>query len=332
MDRNFARLVDLLALLPRKGSLDTTQLRQRLAARGHDVTARTVQRDLEGLAQVYPIECDACVRPYAWHWRATAPGLSVPGMDWPEAVSFHLLHTYLEGMLPGSVTEALQPYLQEARRLLAQRFHDLPLRHWPQRVRLLPPGPPLILPRVSRAVHEAVTEAVLLGRQLRLSYRAFDREKARSYVVSPLGLVQVVQGLYVPVRFEGHDDVRTLRLHRVQRAELLPGPSGIERFDLQAWIDAGALGFGGSERIRLVARFFDNAGELVREAALSLDQVIEPDGEGRHRVEATVVLTAQLKRWLLGLGARVEVLEPPTLRRDMAQSLQAAVARYTPLE
>ena len=198
MDRNFKRLLDL-TLLPRNGKLSKSQLRERLVARGHEVTARAVQRDLEGLAQAFPIECDARSRPYGWGWREGTPRLSLPGMDWAEAVSFQMLGTYLEGVLPPSVMATLQPYVDEARRKLAQHFQDLPLRRWPDRVRIIAPGPSLVAPKVSKAVHAAVTEAVLLGRQLRITYRGFDKQAAKSYTVPPLGLVQFGQRFYLPV-------------------------------------------------------------------------------------------------------------------------------------
>lgn len=328
MDRNFNRLLELLTLLPREGRMSTPDLHRRLIARGFDVTPRTLQRDLEELAKVYPIECDTRSRPYGWRWRSSAQRLSLPGMDWAEAVSFQMLATYLEGVLPASVMAALRPYVDEARRKLAQHFQDLPLRRWPDRVRIVPQGPSIVPPRISKAVHAAVTEAVLLGRKLRISYRSFDSQAAKAYTVSPLGLVQFGHGFYMPVRFEEHEDVRTLKLHRMQRAELLDAPSGIEDFDLAGWIEAGALGFGGSERIRLVARFFDGAGEWVQEAPLSEDQQVVAEGGGVHRITAHTVLTVQLRRWLLGLGPRVEVVEPAHLREDIAQELRTAASRY----
>lgn len=328
MDRNFPRLLDLLVLLPRTGRLSTSQLRERLIARGHQVTARTVQRDLEELAQAYPIERDARSRPYGWGWREGAPRLSLPSMDWAEAVSFQMLATYLEGVLPDSVMGTLRPYVDEARDRLTRHFHDLPLRRWPQRVRILPPGPWMVAPQVPRAVHAAVTEAVLLGRQLRVSYRGVDKAQARSYLVSPLGLVQFGHAFYVPVRFEGHDDVRTLKLHRIKQAQMLDTGARNDDFDLQAWIDSGAMGFGGNEPIRLVARLFGPAGEWLQEAPLSPDQQVVSDGHGCYRLTASVLSTVQLRRWLLGLGARVEVLEPTSLRDEIAQEVRQMAARY----
>lgn len=330
MDKNFSRLLDTLAILQRSSRLSTPEIQTRLAARGHQVTPRTVQRDLEALSAVYPLECDQRTRPFAWSWRKSAERISLPGMDWPEAVSFNLLSSYLDGVLPGSVKDSIQPYVEEARQKLTQHFDKLPLRRWPERVRVVWHGQQLLAPQVSRSVHLAVTEAVLLGQRLRIHYKAFVQSAAKTYLVSPLGLVQSGAAFYVPVRFDGHHDVRTIALHRIRRAEIVDAPSGIEQFSLDEWLAKGGLGFGGHEEIQLVIRLFDRTVEILTETPLSRDQTIASDNEeGTHLVRATVLDTVQLRRWLLSMGHRVEVVAPASLRAHVTQVLVLAVKRYT---
>lgn len=319
MDRNFVRLLDLLTLVPRRGRLSTTQLHQRLQARGHDVSVRTVQRDLEELTATYPIECDTRSKPFGWTWAAGAPRLSLPSMDWSEAVSFQLLSTYLHGILPDSVMETLRPYVDEAQRKLIQHVPGVPLKRWPERVRIIPPGPGFVAPKVPRALHATVTEAVLLGRKLVIEYRAFERQRAKRYVVSPLGLVQFGVVFYVPATFDGHDDVRTLKLHRMVRAELLDEPSGIDDFDLDTWLQAGGMGFGGQERIRLVLRLFDGMGERLKETPLGPDQVVVEEVPGVHRLEVTVTQTVQLERWLYSMSDCIRVEHPSSIRKRIVE-------------
>lgn len=328
MDRNFNRLLDLLVLVPRQGKLSTTQLHQRLVARGHEVSARTVQRDLEELATVYPILCDDRSKPFGWNWSPHASRLSLPAMDWSEAVSFQLLSTYLQGVLPNSVLDTLAPYIEEAHSKLAQQFPDVPLKKWPQRVRIIPPGPTFLVPKVSTAIHAAVTEAVLLGRQIALDYQAFERKQAKRYVVSPLGLVQFGTVFYVPARFDGHDDIRTLKLHRMSKVDMLETESDIHQFDLDEWIESGGMGFGGKEKVRLVLRLFDGMAERMREAPLGRDQVVIEELPGVHRLEVTVIQTAQLERWILSLGSTVQVLEPVRFRSAIKRQLEQAIDRY----
>ena len=328
MDKNFARLLDTLIILQRSQRLSAGEVRERLAARGHQVTARTVQRDLEALSSDFPIDCDTRAKPYGWSWRDDAIRISLPSMDWPEAISFHLIETYLHGVLPAVVKEGIEPYLSEARRKLNQHFEQLPLKRWPQRVRVVHQGSPQRPPKVLRAVHHAFTEAVLLGLRLDIRYQSFESPRPREYDVSPLGLVQHGGVFYIPVRFSGHDEVRTLALHRVSRAILRDEASGIESFDLDAWLATGALGFGGQEWIALSLHLHDGMGERLGESPLSSDQQMQSLGDGQHKLTTTVQDTVQLRCWLLSLGPRVEVLSPATLREVMAQALRRAAARY----
>jgi len=328
MDRNFPRLIDTLAVLHRTQKLTTTQIRDRLAARGHAVTPRTVQRDLEQLANVYPLDCDDRSKPYGWSWRPGGARLSAPGMDWPEAISFYLLSTYLGGVLPGSVNDSIQLYVDEAKRKLKQHFDQLPLRRWPERVRVVQPGPPGLPPVTGRAVHLVLTEAVLLGRKVKLRYHPFDKALAKTYTVAPLGLIQYGAVFYLPVRFDGHADIRIIALHRVVHAELLDVPSDIESFDLSAWIDTGALGFGGTEQIDIVLRFHHGAGARVIESPLAKEQVVTAEPNDCHQVRATLLDTLQLRRWLLSQGRNVTVLAPASLRAWMLAEQTAALASY----
>ena len=328
MDRNFPRLLDTLAVLQRTQKLTTTEIRDRLAARGHNVTPRTVQRDLEQLASAYPLDCDDQSKPYRWSWHPNAARLSAPAMDWPEAISFYLLTTYLGGVLPGSVNDGIQVYVEEAKRKLKQHFDQLPLRRWPERVRIVQPGPPGLPPLTKRAAHLVLTEAVLLGRKVKLRYQSLDKALAKTYTVAPLGLIQYGAVFYLPVRFDGHEDVRMIALHRVMRAELLDEPSGIESFDLSAWIDTGVLGFGGTEKIDMVLRFHHGAGAHLNETPLAEGQAVTAEPNNRHKVSATLINTVQLRRWILSQGRNVTVLAPPTLREWVRAEHAAASASY----
>jgi len=222
----------------------------------------------------------------------------------------------------------VQTHFAEARRKLGQQLDKRPLRLWPQRVRVVGQGAPLLPPKVGRGVHPTVTEAVLRGVSLSIRYRAYGDSAPRKHRVAPLGLVLAGSVGYVPVRFAGHDDVRTLALHRIESAELDDTPSGIESFDLDRWLAEGALGFGGNQRIRLCLRVWEGLGQLLTETPLADDQRVEDAADGSQQISATVLDTAQLRRWLLSLGARVEVLAPPALRAAMADELARSSRRY----
>jgi len=332
VDKNFPRLLDTLQLIPAQGKISTPEIKRRLADRGHNTTARTVQRDLEDLALAFGLDCDIRSKPYGWSWRKAPKRLSLPGMDWPEALSFHLLQRYLHDVIPASVQDALRPYFDQADERLNEHFRDAPLKRWPQRVRVVPAGAPLLSPKISARVHATVTEALLAGFQLRLRYRppqSVPQAPAWEHDVSPLGLVQHGALLYLVVRFYDYDDVRMLALHRVQTATMLDTAVSSARFDLDDWISVGALGYGGRDLIDIALRFRNGAGDHVLESPLDKDQAADSGIDGSLTIRARVIDTERLRRWLLGFGPDVEVLKPIALRQTIAQRLNAAATTYS---
>jgi len=60
-------LVQLIPLSPKYAS--TTTLFEKLIDRGHRIDVRTVQRDLERLAQVFPVICNENTKLFQWSWN-----------------------------------------------------------------------------------------------------------------------------------------------------------------------------------------------------------------------------------------------------------------------
>jgi predicted DNA-binding transcriptional regulator YafY len=50
--------------------------------------------------------------------------------------------------------------------------------------------------------------------------------------------------------------------------------------------------------------------------------------DGRVEVQVTIADSWELRWWLLGRGAQIEVLAPAELRAEMVDSIRAAAQRY----
>jgi hypothetical protein len=77
LDKNFNRLLDTLRIVPVGRKLSTADIHSRLMSMGHDVTVRTVQRDLLALA-------------------------------------FNLLYREFRELMPPPVMDALQPWFDKS--------------------------------------------------------------------------------------------------------------------------------------------------------------------------------------------------------------------------
>ena len=330
LDRNFARLLDTLAVLQRRSALTTQQVCRALEARGHAAGVRTVQRDLEALAITYPLLRDQRVRPYTWMWDKSAPRITIPGVDWPEAIAFHMLAKYLDALLPASVSDSLAPCVQEADRRLAAHFDQLPLRRWPERVRMIAPGQTFLGPTVKKSVHIVFTEAVLLaGRCVRISYRAFDQAQPKPYRVSPWASSSTAARSMHPYASKAttmSERWRSIGCCVQRLATKRRASSASTSMTGSAPVASDSVA---ARPIVLVLRMYDNTAQLLAEAPLSLDQAMEPaTTRDSQVVRASVLDTEQLRRWILGMGSRVEVLEPAALRAQLAGEARKAARRY----
>lgn len=179
----------------------------------------------------------------------------------------------------------------------------------------------------------AVAEAVWNGERLDLAYRRGDRDVSRR--VDPLGLVNKAGTWYVVAAHRGQP--RTYRLDRVRSARRAPGVVDRPRdFDLAEWWRASNVEFDQSLlrtsiRVRLDPTGVSSLHHVVgRPAALpALAGATGPDADGwialDLRVESEEIAAAQL----IGLGTHVEILEPTSLRDQMAATGTTIAARHS---
>ena len=316
----------LLRHIPRAPArMAAGELCRRLAAEGFEVTERTVQRDLQTLSRSFPIASDERAKPFGWSWARGAPALSLPGLTPAEALAFRLVRQFIEPLLPASVVRGLAEHFAMADKTL--RAATGVARTWPAKVRIVHPTQLLRTPVISEKVYADVTEALLRGRQLKASYG--KGEKAKEYDLHPLALVQRGPVTYLVARAYAYEDARLYVLHRFRATEVLDRQAN-SAFDVDAYLESGGLGFGKGDRIRLEALFERSAADYLRESPLSEDQAFADAPDGKVRMTATVRDTKQLRWWLLGFGAGVEVLKPVALRdafRDIAAKQERAYAR-----
>lgn len=333
MDRNFQRLLQTLQLIPTRGKISTSMLQERLGNKGHKVSTRTVQRDLESLMNPFGLACDNRNKPYGWYWAKENKRITVPGMDASQALSLRLLQIYLIDLLPESTVQELRPYFEEADSKLNQHYGNTAVQRWLDKVAIVPAAQPLLAPPVKRAVHDAVTQGLLSERQLNLKYTSPGGKVAKSATVHPLGLVQHGVVHYLVATFSDYVDPRMLPLHRIQSATLLDAPSNTPPgFTLKGYIAQGAFGFGSqsgnAKPIRLVAVFGSQSAAHLLESPLSKDQSVQELADGRLRFTAAVLHTERLIWWLLSFGPFVKVEKPLALRREVASRLREGAAQY----
>ena len=311
------RLLSMLLLLQARGRLTGRELARRL-----EVSPRTVHRDMEALgAAGVPVFALRGARG-GWQldegWRTRVPGLDEAElqallMAQPRVLGNARLARAAERALD-KLMAALPVSLREQASSIQKRLH-VDTTGWSgasEDLSLLP----------------VVQEAVSRDRRLAIRYWPAGG-KAAERIVDPLGLVAKGGTWYLVARTS--DGFRTYRVSRIENARLLD--ETVERpadFDLAAYWKAA------TDELRKGREKFEATLRLEPGAASSFQRwrttstrpaSREPGSEGWVTVQAQFDDEEQACFVILGLGPRVDVIEPASLRLRVAADHAAAIAR-----
>ncbi|WP_120430303.1 helix-turn-helix transcriptional regulator [Acinetobacter baylyi] len=293
--------------------MGTRELQEILEREGIDISLRTIQRDLNQIAQRFPIESNKTV-PQGWRWRADAPLQSLPHMTSSQAVTFMMVEQHLKHLLPPSLIDEMNPWFDLARRSLSTQNN---VRQWINRVRIVPASQPLIPPTVDKNAQQAIYEGLLQDKQIECVYTPRNiQADEKIYILNPLALVQKGAIIYLICTRHDKNEVQTFALHRFKSANVLNSRAMHPvDFDIDEYIDSGALGFRfdyakPTEMIQLKLTMTENTAQSFYETQLTRDQKIIPIDENIVEVSANVPFTSQLVWWLRSFGKKILHIEP----------------------
>ena len=171
-------------------------------------------------------------------------------------------------------------------------------------------------------------EAVWQERKLRFSYQRSDG-KVVERVVDPLGLVVKGRVWYLIAAVE--DGMRTYRVSRVQEAQVTDQPCvRPEGFDLAEHWEASVVRFKADlPRYPATLRTTPDVVSHIRRLRYTqIKNVSEPDADGWVTVLAQFETEDTACEYVLGLGAQIEVIDPPALRQLIIDAAESIVALY----
>lgn len=300
-----------LPYAPRK--ISTSEIQCHLSAAGHEVSLRSVQRDLDSLSGSFPITSDNA-KPAGWCWSKNATAMGVPALDPHSALVLQLARKHLERLLPVATLEHLAPQFRQSAETLEAYGNGL--RKWPSKVRVLPRGAMLATPKINANVQSVIYESLLKDKKVKVRYRP-HLDKIKDYEINPLGLIIRDRVAYLICTMWDYTEPRQLLLHRIVSAEMLDMSSQCpDEFDLDTYILQGEMSFPTGGKIQLSFELNEYAARQLRDCPLSADQRIS-ETEGNNEdviIEATVQDSMELRWWLLSFGDEAKILEPLDLR------------------
>jgi proteasome accessory factor B len=137
------------------------------------------------------------------------------------------------------------------------------------------------------------------------------------------------RALYLIGFDESRGAVRTFKLQRIQELSLAP-----ETFEppdpalVQEGLDRAWGVITDQEEVEVELRFDAAIAALVTETTWHPTERITREVDGSVVWRARVPGTIEIRRWILQWGDQVEVLAPPDLRDEVAETFRKAAARY----
>lgn len=293
------------------------------------VSEKTVRRDLEAFQHAgIPLRQETGAHGQkTWRLRPSdgPPGLS---FAFDEAIALYLGRRFLEPLAGtlfwdaaqrafGKVRSTLSPEALKYLDRFAAMFHHT-----------------LVGASDYSKKTELIDQLVMAAEDRRIThitYQSLRATEPTTYDIYPLGIVHNGRSLYLVGWSPQHDQLRHWKVDRIQAAQLeqlkFEPPPG---FDLREHMSKSFGIFDGDGQVHVKVRFAPPVARYVQEGAWHASQKLTPQRDGSLVAEFDLSSAAEIRRWLLGFGRHAEVLEPETLRHEMAAELHSSLLHYRP--
>ena len=177
-----------------------------------------------------------------------------------------------------------------------------------------------------------------IEQQQALSFTYFNsKREIKQKRMMPWGLMFKGESTYV-LGVETHlkaTKPATYAMHRMSDVRMFPAepdfqakPAEMKLADFCIQNDIGRFKKSDDKMISLVLRLFGDAAANIDSTPISIDQKITIISADERLLEAAVLSGYELEKFIRGLGANAEVIEPLELRHKLAREYQALSFRY----
>lgn len=178
---------------------------------------------------------------------------------------------------------------------------------------------------------ETLTQAWALLRKVALWHRD-NQGLIHEHVFAPYFLepYAVGQSIHVIGWSWPQDDLRTFKVERIERIELLREsytiPGGFDPLEL--FKDAWGIWYTGEPPVEVVLRFMPRVAGRVRETQWHRSEQVEAQPDGSLVWRAKIAEPQEMMPWIRGWGADVEVIGPEGLRAKLVEEARRMAELY----
>jgi proteasome accessory factor B len=277
------------------------------------VSTRTIRRDLQALQEAGFAVYDEGAENETKRWcldrapfKAVQEGLSVA-----DVAALYLSRAVVEGLSGWPLADELRTAFTKIERALN-----------PGMQRFLSSLPDVISTKTGPRARSASTrqidvtkrlfEAVRDRRVVTMRYHSAKSASLKTYTVQPYRLALAEGGLYLVGWVPAYEEFRTFATERIEHLSVSEETFKATR-QLPAKVFASSMGVFSGEPEPIELEFTPAAALFVQSRVWHDSQKVALEPDGRLRLSLSVTNDQALRNWILGFGASVRVLSPPSL-------------------
>ena len=170
-------------------------------------------------------------------------------------------------------------------------------------------------------IFSSIYSAQLERRSVYVKYYSMEKRKTSERVIDPYAL-KFKFGVWYLVGFcHLRNEIRTFRIDRIKELKTLDKNFTIpENFSLDSFLE-GSWGIKKGKRANVKLKFSPEIADFISEIKWHPSQKLKFNEDGSLYANYEVMGLDEIKRWILGFGSDVEVIEPQELREDMVEAV-----------
>ena len=177
---------------------------------------------------------------------------------------------------------------------------------------------------------DKISKAISCHNPLDIVYYVPSRNELTRRRVDPYGLTFRLGAWYLIGKCHLRNETRTFGVDRIRSLRVVDDHFKYPKeFDLEEYLSKGWQLQADARPEHVVLRFSPIVARWVSGCTFHPQQRTTKQRDGSLIYEVTVAGIDEIKHWILGFGDQVEVLEPESLRRSVADTAQRIAALYS---
>lgn len=175
---------------------------------------------------------------------------------------------------------------------------------------------------------QPIIQAILEQKTMDTIYHTQYRNETTERKIDPYFLIPRDQRFYLIGYCHSKQDIRTFRISRFQKVEILNQSFDKSGFNIKQYLKNTWSVDRGEKNTTFKVRFNAEVARYIKEEELFVHPRMKDQKDGSLIFEVTVNNEKEFLRWLLQYGASAEILEPKAVRESLKQQLSEWIRMY----